>query len=63
LVKGLGPSNSDLTGTTRIWIGAIDGLPYKLESEQDSVITKGEKTKTVITVEYDSSIKIEAPIK
>jgi hypothetical protein len=63
LVKGLAPGNTDLAGTSRIWIGATDGLPYKLESEQDSAITKGEKTKTVITLEYDSSIKIEAPIK
>ena len=41
----------DLTGTkinstAKVWLGALDKLPYKQESESDSVLHKGGKTKT-----------------
>lgn len=51
-----------INSTTKIWIGALDKLPYKSESEGDSVVNKGGKTKTTIIYEYDPNIKIEAPI-
>ncbi len=50
-----------LNGTTKIWIGASDGLPYRMESDQDSLVSAG-RTHSVITYDYDSAdIKIDAP--
>ena len=58
----------DLAGTkidsaAKVWLGALDKLPYGQESESDSFVNKGGKTKSTIVYEYDSDIKIEAPIK
>ncbi len=62
LVKGIGPGGSDIKGTSKLWVGATDGLPYRQEMVQDSVTTQGGKTNTVSTYEYDPSITIEKPI-
>ncbi len=61
-LKGAGAGGSDLTGTYKLWVGVTDSLPYKLEGESDSVLTKGEKTKILTIYEYDPNIKIEKPI-
>jgi len=45
-----------------VWLGVLDKLPYRQESEGDSVVNKGSRTKTEIVYEYDSGITIEAPI-
>lgn len=63
LVKGIGPNGSDIAGTSKMWVGVTDGLPYKLESEQDSAVTLGAKSHTVAVYDYDPTIKIEAPVK
>jgi hypothetical protein len=50
------------TGSTRVWIGAIDGLLYRSETETQSSALSGEKSKTVIVYEYDPNIRIQAPL-
>lgn len=63
VLKGLGPGGSDINGTQKMWVGVTDGLPYKLEGDQDSAVTAGAKTHSLITYDYDPNIKIEPPIK
>ena len=46
----------------KVWLGVLDKLPYRQESESDSFVNKGSRTKSTIVYEYDSGIKIEAPI-
>lgn len=58
----------DLGGTkvdsaAKVWLGVLDKLPYRQESESDSFVNKGSKTKSTIVYEYDPGIKIEAPIQ
>ncbi len=50
------------TGTTKIWIGVSDGLPYKSEADGEVVGQAGSKSHTVTTYEYDPSITIEPPV-
>ncbi len=45
------------------WLGITDKLVYKIESEADSLVNKGSKTKTTVLYDYDPNIKIEAPIQ
>jgi hypothetical protein len=45
----------------RIWIGANDGLPHKLENEEADPNGDGKKTMEV-TYDYAADIKIEPPI-
>jgi hypothetical protein len=52
-----------INSTAKVWIGVLDKLPYRSESESDSIVNKGGKSKTTIIYEYDPNIKIEAPIK
>ena len=57
----------DLGGTkvdsaAKVWLGVLDKLPYRQESESDSFVNKGSRTKSTIVYEYDPGIKIEAPI-
>ena len=42
----------------KVWLDSASGAPVKLESSGEAV---GVKTKAVQTIEYDSTIKIEAP--
>lgn len=58
----------DLTGTkvattTKVWLGVLDRLLYKQESESDSPQQPGAKTRRISTWEYDPNLKIEAPIQ
>ncbi len=58
----------DLAGTkvnsaAKVWLGALDRLPYRQEGESDSILNKGGKTKSTIVYEYDPNLKIEAPIQ
>jgi hypothetical protein len=47
--------------TARTWLAVADGLPRKTEAEGEY---EGKKTKTLVTMsDYNSDIKIEAPIK
>ena len=49
-------------GTSKIWIGADDGLPYRQESDQDSLLEPG-RTHRIITYDYNSAdIRIDAPV-
>ncbi len=52
-----------IASDAKIWIGVLDKLPYRGESVGDSVTKAGNKVKSTVIYEYDSSIKIEAPIK
>ncbi len=56
-------AGTKIDSTAKVWLGALDKLPYRQESESDSIVNKGGKTKSTIVYEYDSGIKIEAPIK
>lgn len=49
------------SGTGKIWIGALDGRPYRGESESESISTKGKLDKTLVVYEYDVPITIEPP--
>jgi len=62
LVKGVTSDGRDLKGTAKLWVGVTDGLPYRAESEQDSALKAGEKTRTTQVWDYDPNIKIEKPI-
>jgi len=51
----------NIKSIARTWVAALDGLPRKSEAEGEF---RGIKTKTLMTVsDYNSNIKIEAPIK
>jgi hypothetical protein len=51
-----------IRGTTKIWIGADDGLPYRQESDQDSIVGTG-RTHRIITYDHNGAdIKIDAPV-
>ncbi len=52
-----------IASNAKIWIGVLDKLPYRGESEGDSVTKPGTKVKSTVIYEYDSSIKIEAPVQ
>ena len=45
----------------KIWIGALDGRPYKGESTNDSFTTPGKLDHTTVTYEYDLALDIQAP--
>jgi hypothetical protein len=51
-------SGLGVTSMTRIWIADSDGLPYQMEIDGK---VGALKTKTKQRIEYDPSIKIEAP--
>ncbi len=55
--------DTTLNGTAKVWIGVLDKLPYRSESESDSLVNKGGKTKTTSVYQYDPNIKIEAPVQ
>jgi hypothetical protein len=59
--KGLGPNGSDIQSTSKLWTGALDNLPYKIESTRDSTGHPGQKVQTIVTYTYDPNLKIEAP--
>jgi hypothetical protein len=56
-------AGTKIDSTAKVWLGALDKLPYRQESESDSIVNKGGKTKSTIVYAYDSGIKIEAPIQ
>ena len=53
--------STTLVVTNKIWIGATDGLPYRLETDNDSILHAGAKAHSVTTIDYDASITIETP--
>ncbi len=53
--------SGDYTATSKMWIGATDQLPYKVESDAPSLVNKGATVHSVITYDYDPSINIQAP--
>lgn len=48
-------------GVGKIWIGALDGRPYKGDSESDSMASPGKTDRTEVTYEYDLPLDIQAP--
>jgi hypothetical protein len=56
-------AGTKIDSTAKVWLGALDKLPYRQESESDSIVNKDGKTKSTIVYAYDSGIKIEAPVK
>jgi outer membrane lipoprotein-sorting protein len=54
------PSAETPAGKTKVWIGADDSLPRKIEVESDA---GGEKsTTTILYSDYNSDIKIDLPV-
>lgn len=53
--------DTEMKGTTKLWVRDSDGLPIKQESTV-GVPGKQFTIKTMQTYEYDPSIKIEPPI-
>jgi outer membrane lipoprotein-sorting protein len=51
---------SSASGPSEIWIGVANGLPLKAQSTSSASSGTGQAT-TVITYQYDSSIKVQAP--
>lgn len=47
--------------SNKIWLGALDGRAYRVETNSDSLAVAGKQDHTVATYEYDSPITIEAP--
>jgi outer membrane lipoprotein-sorting protein len=55
------PMGMNLKSTSKTWLSVADGLPRKTETEGEF---SGQKTKTLVTIsDYNSDIKIEAPVK
>ncbi|MCX6029088.1 MAG: hypothetical protein NT169_07270 [Chloroflexi bacterium] len=55
--------DTTINSTAKVWIGVLDKLPYRSESESDSFVNKGSRTKTTNVYQYDPNIKIEAPVQ
>jgi len=53
-------NDTELNSAVKMWVSVANGLPLKQEVDGEFA---GVKSKTVQVIEYDSSIKIEAPIK
>ena len=53
--------NVKINSNGKIWIGALDGRPYKGESTNDSLATPGKLDHTTVTYEYDLALDIQAP--
>ncbi len=62
IVKGLGSDGGDIHGANQLWVGALDGLPYKLVSESDSAFTAGGKDQIEQLHDYDAVFTIEPPL-
>ncbi len=62
VVKGLRSDGSDIRGANQLWVGALDGLPYKLVSESDSLFTSSGKDHAEQLHEYDAVFTIEPPL-
>jgi hypothetical protein len=45
-----------LTATSKLWVGVADGLPYRTETESDSVLHEGAKTQSISVSEYPTDI-------
>ncbi len=60
-LTGAAPGGGDLTTQSKIWIGAVDGLPHKTESNGPSATKQGVTTHTVITYQYDPNLNIQPP--
>ncbi len=60
-IPGAAAGGKDLTSQSKIWIGAIDGLPHRVESDTPSVTKAGVTDHSVITYEYPPSIDIQPP--
>ena len=49
---------AEWSSVNKVWIGAADGLPYKVELIS---VHGGKNSKSVQIIEYDTSIRIEVP--
>lgn len=48
-------------GSNKIWLGALDGRAYRVETVSDSPVLVGKQDHTLATYEYDIPIVIEPP--
>jgi hypothetical protein len=53
--------NAVSNGNSKIWMGALDGRAYHIESDSESITAKGKMDHTTVTYEYDIPLTIEAP--
>jgi hypothetical protein len=52
--------DQEVKSTVKLWVGVANGLPVRQEVDGEFA---GIKSKTVQEIEYDPSIKIEAPVQ
>ncbi len=58
----LDPSTNTVADlTNKLWVGVADGLPYRLETDYDSVLHAGAKVHSVIVIEYPTDITVIRP--
>ena len=50
-----------IEGSNKIWVGAVDGRAYRVETTSESLVNKGKQDHTLATYEYDVPLTIEAP--
>jgi hypothetical protein len=53
--------NETMKANNKLWIGAVENRPYRLETSIDSPVTPGTKDKILVTYEYDLPLTIEPP--
>ena len=56
-----GLTNLNLTSKNKIWIGATDDLPYKMESDSPDPVKADVTDHMVLTYNYDNSINLQPP--
>jgi hypothetical protein len=45
-----------IAATSKLWVGVADGLPYRTETESDSVLHEGAKSQSTAVSEYPTDI-------
>ena len=54
-------AGTKLLVTSNMWIGVTDGLPYRLETDNDSILKAGAKAHSESVIDYDPTITFETP--
>jgi hypothetical protein len=62
IFKGLKQNGGDIHGANQLWVGAADGLPYKLVSESDSLFSDTGQDRAEQWHDYDAAFTIEPPM-
>lgn len=62
IFKGLKQYGGDIQATNKLWVGAADGLPYKLVSDSESLFADTGRDYAEQLHEYDAAFTIEPPM-